>query len=86
MLLTDLWPFYDMGDNDEPIQRKIKLGIIPFVDPRYRNRSIAEAKFVEIIESCWNFNPRHRPAIETVAQKLREALDYARSEPKESKP
>jgi len=72
-LLTGLWIFYD--DNDEKLMHsKVASGEIAFIDPRYKTRSYAEKKLVEIMEKCWKFDPDERPEIFEVVQYLRNAI------------
>lgn len=76
-LLTGLYPFYEFdGDDEEEVQKKIKNGEKPFVDPRYKTRSYAEGKFVEVMEACWAFNPDDRPDLQSVITQLKAAADY----------
>ena len=43
------------------------------IDPRYRERSLAEAKLVEVIDWCHEFDPQQRPSVFDVVQFLRDA-------------
>lgn len=53
-ILTGLWPFYQYGtSSSKATQEKIKGGEKPYVDPRYRNRTLIEAGLVEVMEQCW---------------------------------
>jgi serine/threonine protein kinase len=72
-LLTGLRPFYD-ADDTETVQAKIIDGETPPIDPRYRGRSYAEGKLVEIIELCWEYDPDKRIDMFQVANFLREAV------------
>ena len=72
-LLTGLWPFY--SEDDQMAQKKILAGELPFVDDRYRNRSIAEGRLVQVMEECWKFDPKDRIDIFHVVERLRDALD-----------
>mmetsp|Transcript_9522 Transcript_9522/g.10902 ORF Transcript_9522/g.10902 Transcript_9522/m.10902 type:complete len:553 (+) Transcript_9522:35-1693(+) len=72
-ILTGLWVFYD-EDNDEKIKERVKAGEKAYIDPRYKERSLAEAKLVDIIEQCHQFDPEGRPSIFEVVEFLREAI------------
>ena len=73
-LLTGLWVFYDT-DSDRTIQKRVKEGEKAYIDPRYKERSLAEAKIAEIIDQCHEYNPDDRPSIFEVVKFLREALE-----------
>ena len=49
-----------------------------YVDPRYRHRSFAEAKMVEIMEQTWEFDPTQRIDIFAVVKFLRDAVEENR--------
>lgn len=49
----------------------IKEGKKPFVDPRYRIRSLIEKRLVEIMEQCWAKNAKDRPTMFEVVKFLR---------------
>lgn len=71
-LLTGAMPF--QGEEYSDIMDYVADGEQPFVDPRYRERSLEEAKLVEIIEWCHEFYPHDRPSIFEVVDFLRDAL------------
>jgi serine/threonine protein kinase len=73
-LLTGLWPFYQYYDwTSHDIQdRVVHHKEAPFVDPRYRTRSMIERGLVEIMELCWTWDPKYRVSIFEVVEKLRE--------------
>ena len=33
---------------------------MPFIDPRYKERSAAERALVEVLELCWKYDPDER--------------------------
>ena len=72
-LLTGLWVYPDDEDM-EVMNTKILSGNLTYIDPRYKQRSFAEGKLVEIVERIWKFNPTERPSIFDVVQFLREAV------------
>jgi len=80
-LLTGLKPFYSGPENlkegvmDETVQLK------PYVDERYRTRSMIEGKLVEIMERCWEWHYEKRISIFEVIRMLRGVKeDYERGE------
>jgi len=72
-LLTGLWVYYDNQD-DQEVQKIAKKGQLPYIDPRYRTRSFAEGKLVEIMERCWEYEPDNRADIFEVSDFLTEAV------------
>lgn len=76
-LLTGLYPFYVFdGYHEDKVKEKVKAGEKPFVDPRYRTRSYAEGILVDIMEACWAYHAKDRPALQTVIVQLQAAADY----------
>jgi serine/threonine protein kinase len=69
-LLTGLFPFYDLT-NSEEIKNMTKKGP-PYIDPRYKTRSYAEGRMVEIMEKCHQVNATERVDIFEVVRHLRE--------------
>ncbi|KAL3762560.1 hypothetical protein ACHAW5_007805 [Stephanodiscus triporus] len=72
-MMTGLWNWYDEED-DDVIQKKLIDGKLPFVDPRYKNRSFAEKKLVELMEKCWIYNPDERISSFEAVEFLRDAV------------
>eukprot|EP00521_Asterionellopsis_glacialis_P014410 CAMPEP_0195305116 /NCGR_PEP_ID=MMETSP0707-20130614/35702_1 /TAXON_ID=33640 /ORGANISM="Asterionellopsis glacialis, Strain CCMP134" /LENGTH=420 /DNA_ID=CAMNT_0040369143 /DNA_START=307 /DNA_END=1569 /DNA_ORIENTATION=- len=72
-LLTGLWVFYD-NEDDQVVQKKIIDGDKPYIDERYRARSSAEGKLVEIMEKCLEYDPDKRIDIFEVVKFLRRAI------------
>jgi hypothetical protein len=54
-------------------QKMILAGTKPYVDPRYRRRSYYEAKLIEIMELCWEYERTKRINIFEVVRFLRNA-------------
>ena len=73
-LLTGLWVFYDI-DNYAAVQELVASGERAYVDPRYKERSLAEAKLVEIIEKCHEYYEIDRLSIFEVVDFLWQALE-----------
>ncbi|KAL7540176.1 hypothetical protein ACHAXR_009931 [Thalassiosira sp. AJA248-18] len=72
-MLTGLWNFYDT-DDDEVVQTKLIDGKLPFVDSRYRDRSFAEKKLIELMEKCWIYDPDERISMFDAVTFLRKAI------------
>ena len=49
-------------------------GETAFIDPRFRDRSFAESKLVDIIPLCWKYDPDDRIDIFELVRLLREAV------------
>jgi hypothetical protein len=45
-----------------------------YIDPRWKNHSLAEGKLAEIIPLCWATDPSKRPSIFELVALLRDAL------------
>jgi len=69
-ILTGLFPFHEISDHSE-IRNRTKEGP-PYIDPRYRTRSYAEGRLVEIMDKCYKMNATDRVDIFEVVQHLRE--------------
>jgi len=73
MLLTGRKPYYHLG-SEEKAHEAINAGEFPYVDQRYRTRSVIEGRLVQIMEKMWARNPSERPSIFSVVRDLRELL------------
>jgi hypothetical protein len=73
-LLTGMMPFHEIGDYQE-VGRRVGDGEKAYIDPRYKERSLAEAKLVEIIEKCHEYWPEDRPSIFEVINFLWDAIE-----------
>jgi hypothetical protein len=78
-LLTGLWVFYDTDDY-ATVQELIGSGERAYVDPRYKERSLAEAKLVEVIDRCHAYLHEDRPTIFEVVDMLWKALELVYDE------
>lgn len=76
-LLTGVSVFYDEEDIDQ-VQRRVKSGEMPYIDPRWQERSFAERKMIEIMEKMWTYDPDERVDIFEVITFLREAYEETR--------
>ena len=73
-LLTGLWVFYD-NTNDDQVQKLIIDGKRAELDPRFKERSAIERGLVELMEQCWEHDPKKRPDIFTIIEKLRGIME-----------
>jgi serine/threonine protein kinase len=76
-VLTGLWVFYDSND-ERDTQKRVKSGEKPWIDPRYHNGDLAEAKLAEIIPRCFEHSPEQRPSVFDLVGWLREAINEVR--------
>jgi serine/threonine protein kinase len=70
-LLTGLFPYYRTFSHST-IRKMVAEGRKPYVDDRYRTRSVAEGRLVEIMEQCWEFYAADRPSTYEVVVHIRE--------------
>jgi hypothetical protein len=70
-LLTGLFPYYRTFSHST-IRRMVMDGLKPFVDDRYRTRSMVEGRLVEIMEQCWEFYAADRPSVFDVVEHITE--------------
>lgn len=75
-LLTGLWVFYD-EQKTSTVQKRVKKGEMAYIDPRYKERSVEEAKLAEAIHWCHQFLPEDRPSIFQLVEFLRKAVEEA---------
>jgi hypothetical protein len=47
---------------------------LPYVDPRYKDRSYAEKMLVELMEKCWIYDPDERISSFEAVEFLRKAV------------
>lgn len=70
---SGLWGFYDI-DDDESTQEALIDGKLPYIDPRWKQRSYVERRLVELMEKCWAYNPDDRVDIFYAVEFLRETI------------
>jgi len=73
-LLTGLMVFHEVEDYGE-VQERVGEGEKAYIDPRYKERSLAEAKLIEIIEKCHAYYEQDRPSIFEVVKLLWQAIE-----------
>jgi len=72
-MLTGLWNFYDIED-DDVMHEELIDGKLPYVDPRWKERSYIERRLVELTEKCWIYDPDERVDIFYAVEFLRETV------------
>lgn len=72
-LLTGVYPFFDTCSLSK-IPGMVLDGELPFLDPRWRDQSFAEAKLVEVIKRTWATDANERIDINGVVTMLRDAM------------
>lgn len=72
-ILTGLTPYYQKSSWSNATQAIVD-GELPFIDPRYRTRSMIERRLVEIMEACWAYYPQDRISVFEVVAHLRETV------------
>jgi hypothetical protein len=70
-LLTGRKPYYQTL-SQSTVREMVMEGQKPFIDKRYRSRSLIEARLVETMEPCWAFHAADRPSIFEIVKHLRE--------------
>ena len=70
-LLTGLWVFYEV-DDDEVVQERVIKGDRAIVDPRWKKEGFIESKLVELMEKCWRNDVDERIDIFAAVKELRE--------------
>jgi len=71
--LTGLWVFYTIQD-DVVVQNHLLAGEKPFIDERLSSASEQEKLLVQIMERCWEHDPKDRIDIFEAVRLLREAV------------
>ena len=62
-------------DDDGVVQEKLIDGELPYIDPRWKERSFAEGKLVELMERCWIYDPDERIGIFEAVEFLESAIE-----------
>jgi serine/threonine protein kinase len=73
-VLTGLWVFYDSTSERDTVKR-VTGAEKPWIDPRYKDGDLAEAKLAEIIPRCLEYFPQKRPSVFDLVGWLREAVE-----------
>lgn len=72
LLCNAVSPFYDTAYSE--VAKKVAANQTAFIDPRYKDRSFADAKLAEIIPMCWSYDPNDRIDIFRLVELLRTAV------------
>lgn len=67
-----VYPFYEMKERE--VKNLVKKGEVPYIDPRYKERSFAEAKLIDIMQRCWTYERRKRIDIFKLVSLLQDAV------------
>lgn len=78
-MLTGLDPFWEEEDDNDKVRARLLKGEKAPIDARFKNRSVEEAKLVEIIDWCHEFDPKKRPTIFQVVDFLADAVKQVES-------
>jgi serine/threonine protein kinase len=73
-MMTGMYPFYHECSS-KAVQKRVKKKETPFIDPRWRKHSFAEAALVKVIRQCWAYRPADRIDIGSMVLQLREAVE-----------
>jgi hypothetical protein len=93
-ILTGLVPFYhelhmaevDLFERQSGVlnttvrDQKLLRGEMPYIDPRYENRSFIEGRLYRIMKRCYQFDPVDRVSIFEVIEYLEETLHLYKEE------
>jgi serine/threonine protein kinase len=77
--LEPLWEFEEEGHGYDKVKAEIKKGTNATIDPRFKKRSLAEAKLAEIIPQMRAYKPEDRPSIFEVVDFLAKAVEEVHS-------
>jgi hypothetical protein len=75
-LLTGLYPYFELGESSSGVdrgRRRIKRGVTPLIDDRYRHRSAEEDLLIELMTEMWAYNSTERINIFEVVERLQQA-------------
>jgi hypothetical protein len=79
VLLSGLYPYYTVN-NTKQIEKIIANGTLPYLDPRYKDRSFVERGMYDIMEQGFVVDPEQRVDIFTVVRHLRGIRDAVAAE------
>eukprot|EP00522_Entomoneis_paludosa_P015623 CAMPEP_0172449426 /NCGR_PEP_ID=MMETSP1065-20121228/8141_1 /TAXON_ID=265537 /ORGANISM="Amphiprora paludosa, Strain CCMP125" /LENGTH=433 /DNA_ID=CAMNT_0013201101 /DNA_START=371 /DNA_END=1672 /DNA_ORIENTATION=- len=73
-ILTGLEPFPDLCKPETSAER-VRDGERSFLDPRWKSQSYEEGKLFELIQMCWEQDPKNRPKISDIVSFLLSVSD-----------
>lgn len=86
LYVCSVFPFYEAKDV-AVVKSLVQRGETGFIDPRFFNKSIPEARLAEIIQLCWEYNIDARPDIFQLRNMLRRHVgEYHETEATRSSP
>jgi serine/threonine protein kinase len=68
-----------VSNSQAKVQKNVKNGKKPKIDPAYRKHSFSEKKLAELIDWCLEYKPEDRPSMFQIVEFLGEALKMARA-------
>lgn len=71
-----VYPFYELKEKE--VANLVKKGKLPYIDPRYKEKSFAEAKLIKIMVKCWTYERKNRIDIFQLVDLLRVAVEENR--------
>lgn len=77
MVLTGVGPIYDEC-KWPAVQKKVKRGVTPFLDPRWREHSFAEGEIMDAVKLCWEYDSKKRITAAELVRKLRVSVQRNR--------
>ena len=81
-LLTGVYPMYNEC-KDSRVRARIKEGEIPYIDPRWTEKSFAEGELARITALCFAYDPKDRPSMSELVRQLRIAVAQNKNEGRE---
>lgn len=72
-IVTGLYPYHAFTADEA--KERVAQGLRPDVDPRWRQRSFAERKLLELVDWCWEYQANKRPDIFQVVAFLETAVE-----------
>jgi hypothetical protein len=76
-MMTGMFPFYHECTS-KAVQKRVKKKETPFIDPRWRKHSFAEAALVKVMQQGWAYHADDRIDISSMVLQLREAVEENR--------
>jgi hypothetical protein len=72
ILLTGLWPYYDIPyEQEKELQALAIAGELPYINRAYQSRSLIEYRLIELMNLCYKRNPEDRIDIFEAVKHLR---------------
>ena len=72
-IMTGLW-IHSIAPNPDDVKEHLLSRSHPFYDQRWESNSYADATLVQVLKSCWEFDPEDRPSIFDIIDYLEHAI------------